>query len=672
MDSNNNGSDNPHDHPTAAAFAQAVNQLNLPPIVQTSYPPLVPSTLPSAASPFVQAVNQSNLPTVAQISYPHFVPSTFPPPASSIAPHGGNHPTTGQQQPPTATTSTPPGVLPSQSMPITTPSAMPNPTQPPSAVDYYRNIATQLQAMVLLEWSPRSMTPEEILEYRLATQRRIERIQVLESQQARVGVNADALIEQALFVARVDYRLRFFRTFRINDLPSEIFTNILRLFCWSAPNPAENIKARKTVTWTCRHWRAMALADHTLWNAIAFTDFPKFERSAAWLERSGNAVVDIRISDTSAKPWTLDVARVVIQIIFTKLSNLRILVIMLQDWDPILYIIDAFRVVKEQNIPMVLERFEVHRMGATYIQIGRGYEPEYYSRFIPLFGGAEVRTLNHVTMNAIHIDWAGSYIKNLTTLDMRRVPLERVPSLQDFRKLLEDSPTMNKLVLDGAGPSPRVVGAEDLPAIELPMLRSLALGDFNSQYATYAASQFTCINVLDLTLMNVIRDDFSPFWTLLTGRLPALRALTLYGADLFNNSVATRLVFLRFLKSIPKLAFLRISTVTTHMLELFLFDTERLQPVALTAQGADPTAHPACPELRILEYHTVDPNYIARWVATRTRMGLPIRKIYVEHSKYKEMTAAHKQRMVAAMGGMGTIQSLFGTGRPVEELELLI
>ncbi len=342
------------------------------------------------------------------------------------------------------------------------------------------------------------------------------------------------------------------------------------------------------------------------------------------------------------------------------------LVVVLQDWDPILYLLHSLTRVRSENLHIIMERLEVHRTGPTYAQQGTAFEQSYYRRLVPLFGGAYVPTFAHLSANAVHLDWASSILTNMVTLDLRRIPLERVPTINEFRTLLRTSAhSLRKLVLDGAGPK-WPLGPLQTPAVTLPVLRSLALGDFSPAYGVYAAAQFLAPNTIDLTLMNVIREDYTLFYQLITARMPHLRVLTLYGAEIAHDTPSARAAFVRMLAAFPRLAYLRLNGVSPAMLDLFLYDAERMQPSA-----GMPTARPVCPMLAVLEYHTIDVPHLARWLAARRGMGLPLRKVYMSHRAVQELTPENRELLLQSVDDPNTVQVLNPILRSPEEEALL-
>jgi len=119
------------------------------------------------------------------------------------------------------------------------------------------------------DWEPHLLQPWEVYRSRHECATFLIQIQNYERIQRQAAPRRNSEIEKALFLARIEYKIRFWRTFRLNDLPAEIITNIFRYAVWSS-TAGEGIRARLWPTWTCRHWRTIPLEDSTLWNAIWF------------------------------------------------------------------------------------------------------------------------------------------------------------------------------------------------------------------------------------------------------------------------------------------------------------------------------------------------------------------------------------------------------------------
>lgn len=543
--------------------------------------------------------------------------------------------------------------------------------QPQSQVATQRNVQTILALaanftnLIIKEWVPHVLSPAQVQHYRLDTHRRIQKIRDLEAEQNQLIPRKSPRLEQALFMARLDYKVRFSRIFRINDLPPEVLTNIFRYVIWSAVGPDNGTRWRLWVTWVCRHWREAALSDPVLWNAIWFRDLPNFERSFAWLERSADAPLDIRINDTKENPISLAAMHSLLQRLLDKISNIRIFIIILQEWDPILVVLHAFRIVQEKNLPMILERFEMHRSGSPYVQIGAGYEPSFYLKPIPLFGGATVPSFNYLSLNGLHIDWATSVLTNLTTLDIRRIPLDRAPTLNQFRALLGGSPALRKLFLDGAGPGWSDV-IRGMKPVHIPSLRILVLGDFSLNYAIYVCSQIFVPNVLDLTLMNLVGEDYSRLYDLLRSNMPLVKILTLYNID-FVPGPRSSISIIKWLESMPLVTYFRIGNVKPQFLELFLYNHKTMRSLA---EGQTSSPHISCPKLAFLEFEAVQTDVITRWARIRKQLGSPLRKIYLSISAANQVVEEKYQQLAAALDNGGTIQVLSPGCRPVEEAHL--
>ena len=529
----------------------------------------------------------------------------------------------------------------------------------------YEQVVSVYMREILNAWRPRPLSPSETQEFLAATRRRLHRIRALEEMQDSFAPLVDPTTEDALFVARVDHRIHFAQIFRINDLPPEILANIFRYVVWTSHTVHQGVQWRLNLTWTCRNWRRVALADSTIWTAIQF-QAPHFERAFTWLERAGAAPVDVRFDDTKENPLTLQTAVELIDRVFVKLSNIRMIIAVFVNWDPAMYLVHALGRVATSQIPMILERLELHRSGAVYVQVSENHAYPPFRQPMALFGGAIVPSFRHLAFNGVHLDWERSPLVNLTILDLRRIPLERVPSLTVFRSILANNSTLKKLILDGAGPKWPDVPVIPLKPIPLPNLKSLIMGDFSLAYGKYVFTQLHAPNIVELTLMNLMVEDYSAFFKCLTPKLPALKLLTIYNAEIKEPSDEAKESLVGWLKSVPNLTYLRVSNVSAEFLNFFLYNPETLEPAPDRPQKAKQVI---CPKLAYLEYDAVNTDIISAWVLKRRLLGTPLEKVYVAAATAHKVKPEQQKSLFEAFGGVRKLFVLLG-GSP-EEAQLL-
>lgn len=549
---------------------------------------------------------------------------------------------------------------------------------------------------IIKEWVPCILSPAQVQGYLQDTRDRIQNIralialrdQLLDAQRDQLlppSAQIEKLhqVKKVLFFARLEYEVHFGRIFRINDLPPEILTNIFQYIISVLEGPAKSANWHLWLTWVCRHWRQVALSEPRLWNAIWFRDIPNFERSLAYLERSADVPLDIRINDTQARPLSLAEIQILFKRLFEKISNLRIVLIVLQEWDLILFVLRAFCAVKEKNIPMILERFEMHRGGSPYVQIGAGHE---HPNPIPLFGGATVPSFKQLSLNGVYIDWANSALTNLTKIDIRRIPQDKSPSLAQFRQLFARSPALRELFLDGAGPSWKTfVPGMQVKPIHIPSLRVLILGDFRLKFALYLCSHLSTPNVLDFTMMRFCGEDYSKLYEALTATMPLVRILTFYSIE-FVPTRQWANIMIKWLQSMPQVTYFRIGTLKPPILDLFLYNLKTMGQLDETdEQTPEPEAQTpeentleeqtiACPKLAFLEleFDNIDQiEMIIKWARIRKHFGSPIRKVYLKHSLADKITVEQSQRLGAVLDRGGTIKVLNPGTRSVEEQMLM-
>lgn len=514
----------------------------------------------------------------------------------------------------------------------------------------YRNlgeIIAAIQGAVLETWTPHPLSRQEYYYFNQDTAQRLFKIRAMEDAQRDVPSGANLEAERALLLARIHYRIRFWRTFRMNDLPTEIMTNIFRFVVWAAPEPRAGVRWRLALTWTCKRWRTIALEDSTIWSAIWFRDLPPFARSLAWVDRAGDAPLDIRIDDSAARKFTDEEMGALMDRLCTKIHSIRMLILILEEWEPVLTILDKLRTAATTAMAagnsLSIERFELHRSGSPYVQIGDGYQPSSLRHPLPLFGGIPTPKLTYFSINGVHVDWERSNLRNLTTLDLRRMPLERSPGLSQFRNMLTSSPALHKLCLDGAGPQWHPEDRRDLPPVQLSRLRIFILADVSLHYALYILRHIATPNVLDLTVMNLVGEDYTPLFAAMTARFPAVVLLTLFSVETLHSPAAGR-TLVKWLDSMPSLSYLRVANIKKIFLDGFLYNPATFLPVP-----NDPPSpiRLVCPNVSVLEFQAMPPQLIADWALARKKMGAPLKKFYITKGNAEKLSDEDKATLAA-------------------------
>ncbi|KAJ7465170.1 hypothetical protein FB451DRAFT_1262847 [Mycena latifolia] len=476
---------------------------------------------------------------------------------------------------------------------------------------------------LIYSWIPHPFTPAETRAVRLEGIRYL--IIAREIEKVKRDIHPRALpveVEAQLRFAYQSYQLRYFRTFRMNDLPTEIITNILRLVVWSTKR--SEVDTRLRVTSTCRLWRDIALADATLWNAIWFRPGARIERTWAWFDRAREAPLDIRIDERitvnrSEGEGSASVAnqqpstppnelRQMLSRVFTKLSSIRMLIVSTDDWDVALAAIELARAGGPNGMPL-LERFEVHRGGRKQ---NHTFPPAMVQPF-PV-----APSLTYLTLNSVPIAWSRSVLENLTTFDIRWLPVSLSPNLPRFREILRKCPRLEKLSLDGAGPQFEEPGTDDLPPVQLPHLRTLNIGEFKCRYAMFLFSQFSAPNVNYLSFLNLCGEDFLPLILQITAQFPKVRLLSTYSFQ-FDTSPLGVATMTKWLDSMPLLAYLQVANVPALFWAAFF----RIGP---------PSTGLVAPSLTTVSVKYVDPVVFVRWAKDRHIFGTPLEKIYISQA----------------------------------------
>lgn len=127
-------------------------------------------------------------------------------------------------------------------------------------------VSKRIYAEIVLPWSPRILSLQDLYRYRWDTKRRLAVIYLLEEAVKRLHPLIHVPLMEMITIARLDYSARFGRLFRVNDLPVEILSNIFHYAVWSANDPDECNRGRLALGGVCRLWRRLVVGDPTLWN----------------------------------------------------------------------------------------------------------------------------------------------------------------------------------------------------------------------------------------------------------------------------------------------------------------------------------------------------------------------------------------------------------------------
>ena len=432
--------------------------------------------------------------------------------------------------------------------------------------------------------------------------------------------------------------LVYWRMFRFMDLPPEIISNIFHLIVWSASHPSDGVKQRLRLTWVCRAWRRLMIEDPMIWNAIWFHDAPPYERSWEWFKRAGSASLDIRLNEVDpeqtrgrdAPKFTAEQMSDILDKLFTKLSQIRMLVVIVEHWPPALTVLQKLQTAGNAGIPINIERLEIHRSGMPYLWIGPGFDTQGHRDPAVLFGG-QTHHLQYLCLSGIHIDFDDTPLSNLTTLDLRHIAMESSPTLKRFRAILQNCPNLDKLTLDGCGPQTEPKWFDHAP-VKLPNLKIFTLGSFNLSFACYIVAQVDAPRVRDLTLMTMTGGDFIPLIAMLTRKFIQVRILTLYNVQLEMNPVGKR-TFVRWLDTMPEIGYARLARMKPEVLNLFAEN-----PIHYRKPSEIRSATSLCPNFQCMEVQALPPATIAEFCRLRKGAGVPMKKLYLNTPWAEKLT----------------------------------
>ncbi|CCM03123.1 uncharacterized protein FIBRA_05244 [Fibroporia radiculosa] len=491
-----------------------------------------------------------------------------------------------------------------------------------------------------------SILLEPTYEAIMETERALARIILLKSRIRRFTQLREFLaprrvheLEVALARDLLRRKVLIWQIFPIRELPSEILTEIFRYVVRSFDNISDSMVQRQRLTWVCRQFREVALADGLLWNVVWFNDKAPWNRSLNFFYRAGVAPLDIRIDERPKKTddiedpprFTFGQMNWLLDILLRKMATIRTLVIAVHDELPALAVLDKMRAAGPAPL---LERFELYRTGPPYMWTKplRASELPRLCDPIAICNGYTPK-LRWLTLDGIVVDWEHLSFANLTVIDLKRMNMQLCPSTDTFREMLTKS-KLTKLVCHAAGPRPDGTDLSRIKPVYLPHLQELHMGDMNLHYACVVVAGFNAPQLKSLTLANFVGSDYSTFFAWIRERFPDIKLLALYSVNLETNPESLGKT-VRWLDSLRKLRILKLGNMRPLLLEALLADPRehRFIDPEKPDYAQEPTA--VCPALEILKLHFQTPVTMQevapmlRLLTGRRAMGAPIRKTYV-------------------------------------------
>ena len=508
-------------------------------------------------------------------------------------------------------------------------------------------VSKRIHSEIVLPWSPHILSLPELHQYRWDIKRRLAVIYLLEEVVKRLSPLLRIPVTEMITVARLDYSARFGRLFRINELPVETMSTIFHYVVWSANDPQECDRSRLALGATCRLWRRVVVGDPTLWNTFCYrVDSPgQISFSKLMIDRCGLAPMDIRLRDCPERPLSQETMEDILNHLTPRRGQLRTLSVAVQEWEAGLTLLRWLQAIGLKNQSCNLKRLEVHRLGPPYVHLGPEYSPD-SARYgpLPLFGGALVSSLRHFAISGLHVDWTCTNLKYLTTLDIRRVPLDSAPDVDHFRDILFDCPKLSRLVLHGAGPKWRPP-AEFYPPVTLPNLKSLILADFALNYAQFVLGILLAPELEELELYGFTGEDYTTLFEQLTGLFPKVQLLTMVSIELTPEEHGAQ-ALVRLFTSMPDVRFLRVSKLSESFWDVFRLNPQTLLEYPDSNDSIIPdSSHILFPHLNCLDINYISWDPLCKFLALRRRVGYGLDKVCIAQWYWLELNAQERDTL---------------------------
>ena len=473
-----------------------------------------------------------------------------------------------------------------------------------------------------------------------------DRIRQLDALRASLNGRQSRDIDLELASIYYKRRLLHWMKFPIREFPTEILNIIFRYVVWSSAGADEMTLHRLRLTWVCRRFRDVALADQSLWTSVWFRESYPWTRSLAFFERAGTSLVDLRINDkdkapgdtVQPNPITPTEMNFLVDRLLTKIHQIRIMMLVCNNVETIETFIRRFGSAGE---PENLQRYEIHRLANDPrlwpARLARAPSGIITSTLAPLNVSATPK-LRDICLNGVSIDWSRLTHLVFRHIDIRRMSAQSCPTPERWTDILRASQhRLFRLTMDAAGP--QWLRAHSSPAIVMHNLHELHIAEVVPSFAKWVMESFRAPNLTTLILSNVSGADGLELIEPFIGAFPALKNLTMFTVPVEATPRAT-LALIRWFEHMPRLVILKLAaahriyfdalsadpSVNWHPDDIAAFYKRQRDAGVPEAELRPPVLLPL---LQAFLFHSQAGNQVSTFLARRNALGLRLKHVYL-------------------------------------------
>ncbi|KAF8526749.1 hypothetical protein JB92DRAFT_3140076 [Gautieria morchelliformis] len=244
------------------------------------------------------------------------------------------------------------------------------------------------------------------------------------------------------------------------------------------------------------------------------------------------------------------------------------------------------------------------------------YPPPSPGEPLTLFGGITPK-LEAVTLVAAHVAWTECSFAGLTKLHLGYHTRNVRPTYEVFKAMINASPTLHTLHLDGSAPfiSEDATESSLYPPLQMERLKNLHISRIPSDTATPLIALFNAPNLTSLSLTDLNSNDYSEFFRRIIGpptRFPALTNLKLASIEAADTVIED---------------LLRVFSKLTYLAMYF----DRMPASWLRhLEPSGPETGVLCPKLECLKCVGASPHVIKKLLEKRRDVGYPIPTLQVD------------------------------------------
>ena len=248
------------------------------------------------------------------------------------------------------------------------------------------------------------------------------------------------------------------------------------------------------ITWVCRQWREVAIADCGLWTKIYGRDSTHGRWLPTFLDRASDALLDVDIGP--ARTWQDEAFEFkdMLNVLAPHASTIRTFSLVADDNKP------------QENMWMTITPLLTQMRNLEDLSL-HFYSSAQFPFSTDGLTRGELPRLHSLHFNNVHFPWSSPLYNSLRELILNNIPSSRAPAAEDILRILHSSPDLERFEMDNSSYQYPAFTAsltvDQLSPVSLPRLYNMRIRD-SFQRANFLCK---CLTIPVSCNIDIIHND---------------------------------------------------------------------------------------------------------------------------------------------------------------------